>query len=393
MNLYRDNIELFFGPVGSGKSFSAVEQRVMRSFSHGLHVYTNFKINIEATKLYLNAVHCVDVDVEKLFHLLSEDDVLHLHQIIPRADPRYPIQVIIDEAHLWFNSRKWDKTDHDFLSWLSQTRKGGVDFVFIVQNPSSLDKQIRGQVVMAYSHQDMRRYRLGFLRYPFPQITQQALLKDLRTPNGPSTTFYINPMLFKCYESYDYIKQIPGSNPEFVKPLPVKRTGFGTRYYFRMLRMSHVLIFLVATFFIAIGCSRIDKKKLNEDIKTVQQLKADLQSCIEQFKVMGYTSMVNHVTSEVSSSSISSDQSIYPNELYDGSLIVKEVRRWGGGKDQFEVILSDGRILRHGMFFHRGLMVVGVDDYRLTVWSLADGKERFIPIALYDSVSTNFPSI
>lgn len=52
--------------------------------------------------------------------------------------------VLIDEAGIWFNSRKWNKLDEETMAWFAQHRKHGCDMMWTAQRVMGVDSSIRG---------------------------------------------------------------------------------------------------------------------------------------------------------------------------------------------------------------------------------------------------------
>lgn len=50
---------------------------------------------------------------------------------------------VVDEAHMWFSARQWQKNSVDDLGTFMQSRKSGLDLVIVVQHPDRLDTAIR----------------------------------------------------------------------------------------------------------------------------------------------------------------------------------------------------------------------------------------------------------
>lgn len=58
--------------------------------------------------------------------------------------------VLIDEAHMWFGSREWDRRDQSELAAWQQHRKNGLDLYYTVQDINRIDKAVRE--LTAYMH-------------------------------------------------------------------------------------------------------------------------------------------------------------------------------------------------------------------------------------------------
>jgi len=82
--------------------------------------------------------------------------------VIPVAIPR-PVIYVIDEAHLYWNARNYQKTGTAVLSYVSQHRHLGDTIVLITQHPDQLDKAFRRLVDEWWSMLNLEKRRImGF---------------------------------------------------------------------------------------------------------------------------------------------------------------------------------------------------------------------------------------
>lgn len=163
-------IEIFEGRLGGGKTYSAVA-RALVHLSRGGHVYTNVDLNLEGCRAYCAKYYKVEIeDSQVTFFAIEEIETVHLRLRSGTRD--CPVLVILDEAQLWFNSRDWNKTNRDFLTFLTQSRKVSVDFIFISQSMLNIDKQFMRLVQYIWKFKDMQRLKLPVfgIMWPFPQI-------------------------------------------------------------------------------------------------------------------------------------------------------------------------------------------------------------------------------
>lgn len=107
------SIYFIHGNPGSGKTAYATYRA--RKLSKHRKVYTNF-------------------------HTLGGISEFALWSKMKRASNAV---VIIDEPHVWFPCRGWDKTKPEELLRFQQHRKNGLDMILIAQWPEQVDKQIR----------------------------------------------------------------------------------------------------------------------------------------------------------------------------------------------------------------------------------------------------------
>jgi len=134
-------IEIFTGNIGSGKSYSAVE-RIFRHFCEGGHIYTNIRIEKEPTLLAAEATG-IEIQFDEQYHYLTNEQIADFPRHIAAGTAEKHVLVVIDEAHLYFNSRDWNKTSRSITALLSQTRKHRCYIIAVVQHEHNLDSQFR----------------------------------------------------------------------------------------------------------------------------------------------------------------------------------------------------------------------------------------------------------
>lgn len=136
------------GGLGSGKSLVSVG-RIQEYLRRGRRVATNLNLNLE----YLLPLRA-RCDVTRLQDF---PDIRDLHCLgrghyvpDPNREGHYSKDeklnglLVLDECAVFFNSRDWaDKARVAVIAWLRHARKLGWDVIFIMQDVSSVDKQIR----------------------------------------------------------------------------------------------------------------------------------------------------------------------------------------------------------------------------------------------------------
>jgi hypothetical protein len=161
-------IEVFEGKLGGGKTYSAVV-RIVHVLRRGGVVATNIELNRSAIVDYCARRYRVQLDLDKQLFILTEDQLFNFHSHIPlgsSADCR-PL-IVIDEAHLWFNSRDWAQASRDVLKFLTQSRKLHVDIIFISQSALNLDKQFIRMVQYIWRFRDLDRFKIPGLGITYP---------------------------------------------------------------------------------------------------------------------------------------------------------------------------------------------------------------------------------
>ncbi|MDD2710346.1 MAG: zonular occludens toxin domain-containing protein [Verrucomicrobiae bacterium] len=150
-------IEVFEGRIGGGKTYSALVRIVGRLCSGGV-VYTNIDLFPEKVRQYIQAEFGLVID-ENALKKLTDEQIATFHRETPNN-----CLVVIDECHLWFNNRDWDKTSRELLNFLTQSRKYKNDIIFISQSAENIDKQFRRLVQFIWRFRDMEywtRSKLG----------------------------------------------------------------------------------------------------------------------------------------------------------------------------------------------------------------------------------------
>jgi len=76
------------------------------------------------------------------------------------------VLVVLDEAHLFYNSRDWAttaKANKLLLDFLTQSRKAGVDVIWITQEGGNVDKQFRVLAEYELAIVNIKHLPLGWL--------------------------------------------------------------------------------------------------------------------------------------------------------------------------------------------------------------------------------------
>lgn len=155
------------GKLGSGKSLSAVG-RIREALLRGVPVATNLNIN-------LKEMIGRDKKNTRLYRLPDKPTV-HDLKALGYGNKSYDVTkdglIVLDECGTWFNSRTWnDKGRQELIDHLLHIRKYGWDVIFIVQDISIVDKQVR----LALAEHTVFCRRMDRLRIPFVSSIVSAL--------------------------------------------------------------------------------------------------------------------------------------------------------------------------------------------------------------------------
>lgn len=144
-------LSLFSGTPGSGKSYHATEW---------IDFYLKRGRNIICTYPFkCNNKHLGDFQYINIFDLSVDfliDYALQHHNFT--SDPnKFQTLIIIDEAHIKFNTRGFDLKERvKWLEFLSVHRHYYYDILLITQNDRSIDRQVRGLIEVEYKHRNLK---------------------------------------------------------------------------------------------------------------------------------------------------------------------------------------------------------------------------------------------
>lgn len=204
-------IELYEGRLGGGKTYSAVV-RIVDHLRRGGLVATNVELKWERIVEYVGQRFGVVVESDQLIRL--EDEQIGLfHRHTPSGTPGLPVLIVIDEAHLNFNSRDYAKTDklyRETLTFLTQSRKVHTDVIFISQSVLNMDKQFMRLVQFIWRFRDLSKWKIPGLgiNWPINQILCVQFDYDGRTVLQRQ---FINKdkRVFELYETNSLLREFP----------------------------------------------------------------------------------------------------------------------------------------------------------------------------------------
>jgi len=146
------SIDVFTGVPGSSKSLHAARLvRYALDRKYPRPVIANFPLSPRAKVMHPEEFHFIaneDMTAGKIIDFA--DDYWSEHPDSFREDY---ILLVIDEAQLLFNSRRWsDRARMSYLEFLSQSRKYGIRVVLIAQSAKMIDNQFRMLIEREYNH-------------------------------------------------------------------------------------------------------------------------------------------------------------------------------------------------------------------------------------------------
>jgi len=174
-------IEIFEGRLGGGKTYSAVV-RIVDHIRRGGLVCTNVEIVWDKVKAYCADKWEVVIEDDQLIKL-TDEQIGEFHRHTPSGENGSPVLVVVDEAHLNFNSRDWNQSSRELLAFLTQSRKVHTDVIFISQSQLNMDKQFARLVQYIWRFRDLSKWKIPGLgiAYPFQQILACQFDYDGRT--------------------------------------------------------------------------------------------------------------------------------------------------------------------------------------------------------------------
>ena len=174
-------IEAVTGLIGGGKTLMCL-YRIIGTLAQGGTVYTNILLAgyDEATKTFSSeAPICwflrtyYNWELQDIqYRYLDEEKLKYWHKHISRGTDKNHVLVVIDEALEWLDSldRYSLQNDPDYrqlFTFARQSRKCYVDIMLVAQDFTALNDRIRNNCQYWWTCQDMRKYRIGFIRFPF----------------------------------------------------------------------------------------------------------------------------------------------------------------------------------------------------------------------------------
>lgn len=211
-------IMFYCGLPGSGKSYEAV-RLIIDNLRLGRVVCTNIDgMDNETNQEYIkNLANLSEYDFRRNFVFLTKADVLQFWKTkkevvendidgklirFERESPVCPLgsMIVIDEAHLHFNSRDFqNKENRSLADWASTHRHHGYDVVFITQNIDKVEKQVRTLTQWTYLFRKVdflgAAVKKKYMRYAYSGDDHSGppLSKNVRTYEAK---------YFPCYQSH-----------------------------------------------------------------------------------------------------------------------------------------------------------------------------------------------
>lgn len=135
-------VYLVSGKLGSGKSLACVG-RIRDYLKRDAKVATNLDIFMDGLAHPMSKRY-----VTRLPDHPNIDDMRALGRGQEGIEESNNGLIVLDECGTWLNTRSWnDKGRSELIDWMLHSRKLGWDIIFIVQDISIIDKQVRTTLI------------------------------------------------------------------------------------------------------------------------------------------------------------------------------------------------------------------------------------------------------
>ena len=220
-------IRIVTGKLGAGKTLYCT-MLVFDMLCEGKIVFTNIDIVWPEMKRLAWVKRRVILDDRQLIrHDCGALPDWHEH--VPFGTEAGNVEVFLDEIHLWYNAREWQKTGTQhkvLLSFLTQSRKARVNITFISQEITNVEKQFRSMAEWEEKIIPSTHMPLGIVKQ-LPIKFFFVLYRDAE--NGVtvkrSMRMY-DRKFFKAYRSYQFLDtdmQELAADAVFVEPYKLAR--------------------------------------------------------------------------------------------------------------------------------------------------------------------------
>lgn len=200
-------ITLVDGVVGGGKTYWAVRE-AGRQIAAGGTVYSNVEFVFAGLKRWVAKKFGVAIHRDQVRALPACERVADWWQVIDWGTTECPVLVILDEAHLFWNSRDWAKTGKEqveMLSFLTQSRKAGVDVIIISQDIGNIDKQFRVLAQIQVKARNLQQNKVPVLGLPLRGVFIYEA-RELKTGGLLGREWHFRDRgIFACYRTTAFL--------------------------------------------------------------------------------------------------------------------------------------------------------------------------------------------
>jgi len=215
-------IQIITGKLGAGKTLWSVTQ-MYDVLTQGRTVVTNIDLDWDFLVKLARRHRRVVLDPRQLIRIDPANN-RNWQEDVPFADPFSPLEVWLDEIHLFYNARDWQKSGQEcgeLFSFLTQSRKAGVNVSFIVQDEATLEKQFRMQaewLMYVVSSDHMSIAALGKLPFKFFFLVKRSAKTGNLLGKKP---YPYNRKFFGAYKTHSfldpYMRKLSENKPRIQK--------------------------------------------------------------------------------------------------------------------------------------------------------------------------------
>lgn len=179
-------LEIFDGRPGDGKSYHAMCLKILPHLARGGYVATNIEVRPDGVAAWIKARTGRVFKPERL-RFLEDHEVANFHKHIPAGSEKTQVLVVLDECHLWFNSRDYrenDKGHRETFNLATQHRKYFLDIVLISQHFANIDGQFLRLVEGLWRFRDFKKWHVPmvpWLKLPFFRFRATKFDRDGKT--------------------------------------------------------------------------------------------------------------------------------------------------------------------------------------------------------------------
>ncbi len=223
-------ISIIQGTIGSGKSAVSLLRGIQHLDSGGVLALNYDLVPDWADRLSRKNIwvrlglwdrkELADSYYKRCFKIGNVDSLYELAEKIPdlckgwaKRQREGNALLIMDEAHLYFNSREWAK-NKDFIQFFSQSRKLKYDVLMVAHGLEMIDKQIRFFVEIEERFRNLQKVRIPYTPIPFTPFVPVFWVArfyagvGLGTGTRHSMSFYrfkkYYAELYDSWELFDY---------------------------------------------------------------------------------------------------------------------------------------------------------------------------------------------
>lgn len=250
-------LEIFDGLPRQGKTYSSMYLRILPHLAKGGFVVTNIEVKPEGIGKYIKARYGKVWNPDRL-KILTADQCVHFFRHVPTGTADCPTLVILDEIHLWFNARDWQKSDgkevggRETFNMATQHGKFFLDIVLISQHVSNIDGQFLKLVSALTRFKDLKHWKvlgIPWMRYcgfRFLATHYDSTGKNKKSP--PRTWMRFDPLVGDTYNTLAVLKGgevMAGNGTVQREELPVDPEAAKTAAKLRKMLVVAVIVGLL----------------------------------------------------------------------------------------------------------------------------------------------------